>query len=131
MHSKLRNTTGFLPVIISDPKGSTIPLSLHLNLNVVLFLSSSDLLKGVLEQSLPGYRYLYMAGQSIGLDRDKNVKVQFLIQKTSLSLKYKKVSKILLIVVVTVNPKSLNSHLKTAPDFTFNPSCLQNSINTF
>lgn len=69
---------------------STTPLSLQLNPNVVLFLSSSDLLKGVLEQSLPGYRNLYMAGQSVGLDRDKNEKVQFLIQKTSLSLENKK-----------------------------------------
>lgn len=34
------------------------------------FGAVSDLLEGVLEQSLPGHRNLYMAGQSVGLDGD-------------------------------------------------------------
>lgn len=37
----------------------------------VLFQSSSDLLKGVLEQSLSGHWNLDMAGQGIGLHRDR------------------------------------------------------------
>lgn len=34
-------------------------------------VSVSDLLKGVLKQCLPGDRDLYVAGQGIGLERDK------------------------------------------------------------
>lgn len=37
--------------------------------NVVLFQCSSDLLKGVLEQSLSGHWNLDMAGQGIGLEK--------------------------------------------------------------
>lgn len=35
------------------------------------FSAISDLLEGVLKQSLSGHRDLYMAGQGIGLDRDQ------------------------------------------------------------
>lgn len=48
----------------------------------MLIRNVTNLLKGVLKQCLSGHRDLYMAGQGIGLHRDRNKKVRMYSMST-------------------------------------------------